>query len=276
MNDDLGDVLGHLNRSTRGGQRQLANHPLTRAYLEAGLRLLEAEFFAEPADDERPEPRPFLGMSRDQVVKEVAHGPPELPQQGNPGSLRDRWPYFSDYLADLIRYALRADRWGDHTELAEQAATAVGDDNLSAVAHEIAYRQLGVMTDDTATRFQFLVTAFADRDPVVAGALSSIYHEITDAWRPVLAELLRTRGLPLRPGLSLDDLTVILAAVAGGLAARTIGDRETPVRDDERRRSLLGSAALAVVIACIDPGDGETLEEAADRMTDPRSDPGQS
>lgn len=271
MDDDLGDVLRHLNRSTRQAQRQLANHPLTRAYLEAGMRLLEEEFFAEPADDERPEPRSFLWMSRDQVVKEVAHGPPDLPDQGNPGSLRDRWPYFSDFLGDLILYALRTDRWGGHTDLAGQAADVIGDDKLSAVVHEIAYRDLGLMTD-TATRFKILVTAFADRDPVVAEALSAVYREITEAWRPVYAELFRTRGQRLRPELSLDDLTVILTAVCEGLTLRTIGDRSTSVLDHERRRSLLGTAALGLMLAFVDPGDGQTLQEAADRMADPRPD----
>lgn len=270
--DDLGDILRHLNRSTRQAQRQLANHPLTRAYLEAGMRLLEEEFFAESADDERPEPRSFLWMSRDQVVKEVAHGPVDLPQQGNPGSLRDRWPYFSDYLGDLILYALRTDRWGIHTDLAEQAADAIGDDTLSAVAHEIAYREIGLLIGHTAMRFQFLVTAFADRDPVVAEALSAVYRRATEAWRAVYAEFFHTRGLRLRPGLSLDDFTVLLTAVAEGLALRMIGDRGTPVLDHQRRRSLLGTATLALVIACVDPGDGETLEQAADRMADPRSD----
>ncbi len=275
MDDDLGDVLRHLNRSTRQAQRQLANHPLTRAYLEAGMRLLEEEFFAEPADDERPEPRSFLWMSRDQVVKEVAHGPQDLPHHGNPGSLRDRWPYFSDYLGDLILYALRTERLGVHTDLAEQAAEALGEDRLSAVAHEIAYRYLGFTIGDTGTRFKTLVTAFADRDPVVADELGTIYREVTEAWRAVYAELFHTRGLRLRPGLSFDDLTVLLGSVTEGLTLRAIGDRETPVLDHQQRRSLLGTAALALVIACVDPGDGETLEEAFDRMADPRSDSGQ-
>lgn len=272
MEDDLGDVLRHLNRSTHEAQRQLANHPLTRAYLEAGMRLLDEEFFAEPADDERPEPRSFLWMSRDQVVKEVAHGPQELPHQGSPGSLRDRWPYFSDYLGDLILYALRTERLGDQTDLAEQAADAVGDDALSAVAHESAYRYLVLTTGDTGSRFKTLVTAFADRDPVVAEALSAIYDEVTEAWRAAYSKFIHIRGLRLRPGVSLDDVTVILSAVAEGLKLRTIGDRATPVLDHQQRRSLLGTAALAFVIACVDPGDGETLEETADRVADePRS-----
>ncbi len=277
MDDDLGDVLRHLNRRTRQAQRQLANHPLTRAYLEAGMRLLEEEFFTEPADeDERPELRSFLWMSRDQVVNEVAHGPVDLPQQGSPGSLRDRWPYFSDYLGDLIRYALRTFRLRDHTDLAEQATDVIDGDKVSAVAHEIAYRYLVLTVGDTAMRFKALITAFADRDPAVADALSTVYREVTEAWRAVYAELLHTRGLRLRPGLSLDDLTVLLGSATEGLTLRAIGDRETPVLDHQRRRSLLGTAALALVIACVDPGDGETLEDAADRMVDPRSDAGQS
>lgn len=273
MDDDLGDVLRHLNRHTRRAQRQLANNPLTRAYLEAGMRLLAEEFSGQPAEeDERPHPRSFLWMSREQVIKEVAHGPEELPHQGNPGSLRDRWPYFSDYLGDLVLYALRLNGLGVHTELARQAADAIGGDKLSTVTHETAYRDLALTLDDTATRFQFFVTAFADHDPVVATALSAVYREVTESWRVVYDEIFDARGLTLRPGLSFDDFTVILTAVAEGLALRMIGDRAASVLDHERRRSLLGTAALALMIAFVDPGDGETLEETADRMADSRSD----
>ena len=271
--DDLGEVLRHLNRHTRRGQRQLANHPLTRAYLEAGMRLVAEEFFGQPAgEDEEPQRRSFLWMSREQVIKEVARGPEELPQQGNPGSLRDRWPYFSDYLGDLILYALRIDGLRVHTDLAKQAAEAIGDNKLSTVAHEIAYRDLALDIDETATRFQFFVTAFADHDPVVAKALSAVYREVTESWRVVYDGLVEARGATLRPGLSFDDFAVILTAVAEGLALRAIGDRATPVLDHERRRSLLGTAALALMIAFVDPGDGDTLEETADRIADPRPD----
>lgn len=277
VDDDLGDVLRHLNRHTRRAQRQLANHPLTRAYLEAGMRLLAEEFFGPPAqEDERPEPRSFLWMSREQVIKEVARGPENLPHQGTHGSLRDRWPYFSDYLGDLILYALRRNGVGVHTDLARQAADAIWDDKLSTVTHEIAYRDLALTLDDTATRFQFFVTAFADHDPVVAKALSAVYREVSESWwRVVYDEVFQTRGLTLRPGLSFDDFTIILTAVVEGLALRAIGDRATPVLDHERRRSLLGTAALALMIAFVDPGDGETLDETADRMADPRPDASQ-
>ncbi|HEU0087465.1 MAG TPA: hypothetical protein VFQ77_07420 [Pseudonocardiaceae bacterium] len=274
MDDDLGDVLRHLNRHSRQAQRQLANHPLTRAYLEAGMRLLAEEFFPKPADeDDRPQHRSFLRISRDQVIKEVAHGPDDLPHQGNPGSLRDRWPYFSDYLGDLILYALRIDRFGGHLELAEQAADAIGDDTLSLAAHEIAYRDLNLKIDDTATRFHFLVTAFADHDPVVAKALSAVYEELTESWRQVYEKIFQSRGLRLRPGLSLDEFTLIITAVAEGLALRAQGDRSTAVLDHKRRRSLLGTAALALMIAFVDPGDGQTLEDIADRVANSQAGP---
>ena len=271
MDDDLGDVLRNLNRSTCEARRQLANHPLTRSYLEAGIRLLEEEFFAKAADDGRPEPRSFLWMSRDQVVNEVANGPSDLPQRGNPGSLRDRWPYFSDYLGDLIRYALRPYTWSDQIDLAEQTADAIGEAPASTVFHEITYRKLVLFVGETATRFPAFVTAFADRDPVVAEALSASYREVAAAWRAVYANFFHTWGVRLRPGLSLDDLMILMGSVADGLTLRLNGDPTAPVLDNQQRRSLLGTAAMALVIALIDPGDGETLEEAFNRMADPDS-----
>lgn len=271
--DNLDNVLApFLSRKDPEAQRELANHPLTRAFLEAGIRLLEEEFVAGPAAKKwfRRRPRPFLWMSRGQIVKKITRGPKGLSRKGGDGSFRDRWSYVSDYLGDLIRYALRIYRWGDRTDLAEQAADAIGKGDLSTVVHEITYRDIKFMTDDMAMRLLFLVTAFADRDPVIAEALSAVYRKVTEAWGGVYTDFFHTRDLRLRPGLSMDDFTVLLTAVAEGLALRAIADRATPVLDAERRHSLLGTAVLALVIACVDPGDGGTLEEAANRIADPR------
>lgn len=269
MDDKLSDVLGHISRP------QLADHPLTRAFLDAGVRLLEEELSAKHTDEGRPKTRSLLRVTRSRVISEVLRGAKHL-RKGGPGSLRDRWRYFSDYLGDLIRYALRSHRWGVRRELARQAVDAIGTDRLSAVVHEVAYRDLKLMTSDPGVRFKTLITAFADRDPVVAEALSRSYRDATEAWRAVYAAFFRTRGLRLRPGVSLEDITIILTATAEGLTLRALGDRTAPVLDHQRRRCLLGTAALALMIACVDQGNGdqgngESLDAAADRMADPSS-----
>ncbi|MGH3930059.1 MAG: hypothetical protein ACRDTF_08800 [Pseudonocardiaceae bacterium] len=239
--------------------------------MEAGVRLLEKRFFAEPADNDHPEPRTFHWMSREQVITNVANGP--LPHLGTLGRFNDRWSTVSDYLGDLILYALRDCRWAARTNLAEQAADAIRDgDPLADAVHEVTYRVLRDLTGKSSMRFLFLFTALVDRDPVIGDAIRRVYSNITKAWGAVYAEAFRIYDLKLRPGLSMDSFTVMLSAAAEGLALRSIGDRETPVRDVGRRVSLLGTAVLAFLVACVDPGDGRTLEEAANGLADPESD----
>ncbi|MGH3938339.1 MAG: hypothetical protein ACRDTG_06840 [Pseudonocardiaceae bacterium] len=239
------------------------------------MRLLEKRFFAEPADNEHTEPRTFNWMSRGQVIAEVANGP--LPHLGTPGRFNDRWSSVSDYLGDLILYALRDCRWAARTNLAKQAADAISDgDPLADAVHEVTYRILRGLTGESFMRFLFLFTALADRDPVIGEAIRRVYSNITKAWGAVYAEAFRIYDLKLRPGLSMDNFTVMLSAVAEGLALRGIGDRETPVRDVGRRVSLLGTAVLAFVVACVDPGEGHTLEEAANSLAGPESDVGRT
>ncbi|MGH3915517.1 MAG: hypothetical protein ACRDTC_19235 [Pseudonocardiaceae bacterium] len=136
----------------------------------------------------------------------------------------------------------------------------------------MTYQDLRLLTKAPAMRFLFLFAAFADRDPVVGDAITRFYRENTKAWGAVYAGFFRTHGLKLRPGLSLNDFTILLSAVADGLALRMVGDHATlgfNREGESRRHSLLGTAVLALALACVDPGDGQTLEEAADAMVGP-------
>jgi hypothetical protein len=62
--------------------------------------------------------------------------------------------------------------------------------------------------------------------------------------------VLRCRGLVLRPGITLDDCVNLLAAAGDGLALRALADPAARLIDENRRRSLLGTAALALVASC--------------------------
>ena len=79
-------------------------------------------------------------------------------------------------------------------------------------------------------------------------------------------EVLQSRGLRIRAGITLDDCGIVLAAVADGLALRALADPAAPVIDHARRRCLLGTAVLALIAGCVEraeDGDGLPLEEAA-------------
>lgn len=262
--DDLSAVVRNVRRRTETMSRQLANNPLTRAYLEAGVRLLHREFSGPPGDDRFL--RPLAGLTRQAVIAEVANGPTELPSRGTIGSFRDRWEYFPDYLSDLARYTLRLRRWSPHNRLAGEAAPELSDGDFSAAVHEVCFRDMALVVASTELRFRFLATALAEHDEHVREAMASMYHDLTATWTDVCAAAVTGRGLTLRPGVTLEDLTTILIALAEGLALRAVSDPAAPILDSSRRRALLGQAALALFIGTVDPGDGANLDQAADKI----------
>lgn len=101
-------------RKTQAARNTLANHPLTREYLDAGLRLLAGRFRPEgPRDgDNRGRPGRPGGLlhwpSAQQVIDELARGGNML---GNQETFDDRWPYRDYYIQDLLCYCLWARPW---------------------------------------------------------------------------------------------------------------------------------------------------------------------
>ncbi|MFD9890965.1 hypothetical protein ACFWY9_16595 [Amycolatopsis sp. NPDC059027] len=259
--DDLSDVVRNVHRRTEAVRSRLANHPLTRAYLEAGVRLLDREFFAAEAPAEGFT-RPLSTLTRENVIAEVANGPAELPRHGTLGSFRDRWAYFPDYLSDLARYTLRIQRWSPH-HLSDQATPALSDGDFVAAVEEIAYRDMASIAGGgaTALRFRFLLTALTGQDEQLREAMTSVYRDITTRWATMCESVLTARGLQLRPGVTFEDLTVLLTALAEGLALRVSAEPEARILDHDKRQSVLGVAAMALFAGCVDPGDGRPLTD---------------
>lgn len=268
--DDLSDVVRNVHRRTEAVRNRLANHPLTRAYLEAGVRLLNREFTApvEPADGFG---RPMSTLTRENVIAEVANGPADLPRQGTVGSFRDRWTYFPDYLSDLARYTLRIQRWAPQPRLSDQAALALSEQDFLAALQEIAYRNMAMVAGSasTALRFRFLLTALAEHDDQLREATTSVYRDVAARWTAMAEAVASARGWTLRPGVTYADLTLWLTALAEGLALRAAGDQASPVFDHENRQSTLGLAAMALIAGCVDPGDGRSLADVVAALAEP-------
>ncbi|WP_018349992.1 hypothetical protein [Longispora albida] len=268
--DDLGDVVTSLNRRDPVVRARLANHPLTRAYLEAGVRLADREFFAAPAPAEGF-PRPLSTLTRENVIAEVANEPSDLAKRASVGSFRDRWAYFTDYLSDLARYTMRIRRWSLHNQLAEQAVPALSGGDFVAALEEIAYRDMTSVAGNpsTAMRYRFLLTAWAGQDEPLRQVMSSVYRDITVHWAAMCEAVFAARGLRLRPGVTFEDLATLLTALAEGLALRAAGDPEAPLIDHAGRRSLLGTAAMALFAGMVDGGDARSLADVVEELAGP-------
>jgi hypothetical protein len=105
----------------------------------------------------------------------------------------------------------------------------------------------------------------AEGDPTVAEAVADSYRTYLELWKQVYTAFMQARNLRLRPGVSVDDIANLLAAVVDGIALRSIGNPSTDLVDPEKQRSLLGTTALAVVYSFmerIEDPEGATLEDA--------------
>lgn len=264
MHDDLSGVVRNVRRTNPEATKRFVNHPLTRAYLEAGARLVEREFNAADTDGQLV--RPFESLRREKVVAELANGPRELPLRGTVGSFRDRWDPFAGYVSDLARFMLRMRPHGQVNTLVTQATAALTDGDFAAAVHEVAYRDMVMAATSVPLRFRFLATTLAAQDDSVAEAMTGVYRDLTDAWKTLCDDVFAARGITLRPGVTTEDLATILVAVNEGLAVRTMNDPDYVVRDDRTRRGLLGQAALALFAAFVDTGDGRGLDEVAEEV----------
>ncbi|MGH3759519.1 hypothetical protein [Actinophytocola sp.] len=264
--DDLTNVVLNVHRRNAESTSRLANHPLTRAYLEAGVRILHREFTTDNGEYDERFLRPLATLTRETVIAEVANGPDELPRHGTVGSFRDRWHYFPEYVSDLARYTMRRQRLDEDLLLAEQAAAAMADGDFVSAAHEIAFRRMALAERSTTSRFRYSVIALATQDRELYKAMASVYDDVTGMWEQMLDAMLSARGLALRPGISTRDFATMLTALNEGLAFRIASDPGSGVLDHERRRSLLGVAALTLIAGCVDTGDHASVEELAERI----------
>lgn len=261
MADDLPDLtpvltrlMAHQPRAKETTKKRRANHPETRGLLDAGLRLIAEELQVDairPRDGETGRPF-FKWMTMKSVLEEAGL---------TEGKFRDRWLTLGDYHEDLLAYVLWTHHWASHMDVVQQAETTLAGGDLAEAIKLVAYEDLKVMLSGAAQRISLISTGIAAQDQEGEARLSSLYAMARDAWSAVYERTLNERGLRLRPGIELDELTNILTSLIDGITIRALGDPETKVIDHETKETLLGKAVMMIAIAAIDPGDGMTLEE---------------
>ncbi|GGM88973.1 hypothetical protein GCM10011609_27230 [Lentzea pudingi] len=266
--------------------RRLANSPVVRACLEGGRRLAEQELLGFAGEEHLH--RPLDTLTQKNIAREaelifqealrdehVAHAlfgtPPDWKKAGtrpSVGTMKDRWPTLALYMGDLVRYVLReryslTDGMLDEAARAELRETAA----FSAAVDKVAYHDMKIVyADETSARFQYLVTALTDFHKQIREALDGVYEHSFGYWRDLYAEILEARGVSLRPGISLNELTMMLTGMAQGLSLRHIGAAGGKVIDHANQRCLLGKASQILIAGAIDPGDGRKVADVVDEL----------
>jgi hypothetical protein len=277
-NKDLAGVLRHLNRSTPFARDRLANDPVTAAYIAAGISLVRRNLgpgadrqLRDPQDPESVI-RPVLGfLGQQKVADEVAKNPDPFPRQGKTSTLRDRWPTVPEYVADLLSFGL----WSMHEpalyddRIATDAEQLVNGPDFVGAAHRLCYIDLTEFMKAPTFRLSLVAMAAADGDKIIQEALAENSRGALGPWKEVYEAMLRMRGLRMRPGVTIDDLAEMMAAMEAGFVMRGIGIPDSAKIDHEGQRSLYGTAACALLLGVVERVDDDshnTVEEAVHEM----------
>jgi hypothetical protein len=240
---------------------------VTAAYLAAAVRLIQHNLGpganrapVDPDDHESIE-RPMLSfLSQRAVAAEVNRNPPPFHRVGRVSTLRERWKHQSAFIADVLRFSLSA--MNNHSAVREDEVASAVDQivhGLDAVrgVHQLCSLAMTMLLNSPMFRLGLIAAAEAEGDSVIRDAISERRSEIGPVWRQWCEDLLRSRKLRLRSGVSIDDCIVLLSALADGLAMRALADPSTRALDHDGRPSLLGLGALALISGCLDSADRE-------------------
>ncbi|MEO3812725.1 hypothetical protein ABGB17_27300 [Sphaerisporangium sp. B11E5] len=276
---DLAPVLRRLDRRTPRSRERLANDPVTAAYLCAAMRLVErhlgpgAERTLSDPEDENSVERPLTSfLSQRAVAAEVARNPDPFPRRGSVSTMRSTWRSHSDFIADLLRFGLWSQYQPTHCDVVEAAdilrKLLEGPDFVQGV-QELGYSDLVGLLSRPKFRLELMAIAGAEGDRAVREALAENFHGLVAPWREVCAEILKARGLRLRPGVTLDQLVSMLTAATEGIALRALIDPDVEIIDHAARRSLLGTTILTLILGSVEragAGSGLSTEQAVNEL----------
>jgi hypothetical protein len=265
--DDLSPILKRLSAP------RLANDSTTKVFLEAGRSRLFRELLRQPQEEtdeegskaRKREPGMFSWLSRNEVILEAE-------SKSDAGASIEqhkyRWRSMEDYIEDVFSFSLYEGLWKPHFEIADHFSEHLSEaPNLAVVASHTAHADMRQMLGNPATRLVLIAAAVSDRYPYMKEVMGEVHRAVNQHWSKLYEEVISVRGMRLRSsGLDVHELAEILSALAFGLTARGIIDPRVVFTDEARQETLLGKAALALLVGCADSGDGLPLAERVNQV----------
>ncbi|WP_430478105.1 hypothetical protein ACQZM9_08060 [Streptomyces sp. P11-1] len=256
-------------RRTVEAKRRIANHPVTVAFLEAGVRLV-VEQMRSPLRklgdvDEIDERNFFSWLSKAKVLTEAQRVDGDaMPTQG---MFRDRWPYQDLYIEDLLSYSL----WKTHEALQtgrdkETLDVLTTRQDFASAVQEAAYRDLCDVIDNPVSRIAIMACLMSDRDEVARAAVKRIYDHGFQVWTQNYLSTLEARNIRLRDGVTAEELARMLTALSEGVLLQYMADSKAPIIDHSTGTSILGKAANLIVASALDSGDGMSVAELVNSL----------
>lgn len=254
--DDLTPILRNLagQRGTPEAQKRLANDPVTRLFLDAGVRVLASHAGA---------------ASGPLVLREAARIDEERNANLTPNDakFRDRWPFIKKFQADLLSFCLAQYHWSLHlTDESGITKQLTEPSSFYDAVQNVSYHDLAHKLDQGVSHAAVLASLAAGNDPESNKAIRETNLDLRAKWESVCTQVYDQREMSLRPGLTFEQLADLLVILADGIAFRALSDKGSGLIDRDRRDSLFGIGAAALFAGLADPGDGKTLKMMLDKL----------
>jgi BetI-type transcriptional repressor, C-terminal len=144
-----------------------------------------------------------------------------VPPRSN-GAFYNIWPTQADFRRDLLHHALSADRIevGDETSNAAAALLAQPDFSLAETIRVAATLNFEGLKADPALRLKQALWTRHSADPEVRELLAALYDGATAMLVPMYTAALGRAGRRMRGTCTVEQLAVVLTALAEGLHLR--------------------------------------------------------
>lgn len=247
----------------------------TKVLLQAGLQLWEADL----ATGECGATHGIGRLTRNRVTKQAATLSTQSKINLKPnaksldGAFNRRWPYIDDYRKDLIIYDLYGVRWRETLDLSIPRMLELTDDVRLGKRSGVDFVREIVQLDATM-RSQFFKKAIAqanlvadpDYEALAKQAHAEYLDEHREEWLEAYRAIVRSFGLALRPGSTLENAFKWIAwLVQAGAWEANVANADTV--------ETVTQAIVTLIAGMIDGRDHRSCAEIVNTALSPTTGP---
>jgi hypothetical protein len=179
------------------------------------------------------------------------------------------------FVMDLLKFIFgRADTFLparlDEPKVVAVIQEGIETHSAAEAIHEFAANHIGrQLLQDRLWHFQLYLSSQVNRpdkaDHVIRASLERLYRIVDEHYNSQYADVLKNYGVKLREGVSIEDVSWILTALAEGLALRYQAEGTIP----DPKSNVFGKAVLALMIALLvreDETSPKSLGEIIDEL----------
>jgi hypothetical protein len=258
-NQDFSGIVTRVKGVRESTRAALVNSPKVASYLKAGANLVEQNLGAcdwtAVVDTGRRQYWSGLRFLTERALSREMENldPPFLRQRGD-GPYRSTWASHDDYLNDLITFLFHAMSYDPQYAAGEETREWIHDEEDFVDAIDRAtFHELQAICRMPLFRLQLIMAATADRNDGVHDAIANSYAGALEPWMKTYESTFAARGFPLRQGVTIDQLALMLAAVTEGFAIHHLGDPSAGIVGKDPGDNLVGMAVLGILNSYLEP-----------------------